>query len=588
MKVRTALLYLFVLFALVLTSCAQATQPAAVQTEAPTKEQAQATATQATAAEATATTAPEATATTAAATEATASGKKVATFIFTQEFDNLNPLYTNMWFSTITHQIWDCWPWVFNDKDQPIPALINEMPSGQNGGISADGKIITLKLRDDLQWSDGTPLTAKDFVFTYKMTIDPKNSVSSTHPYDLMDSVEAPDDTTVVITFKEAFAPWQGSLFHGIIPEHILQPVYDSKGSIDTADWNKAPTVGCGPFVFQEWQSGSFARFVANDKYWGGRPKLDEIFIRFVPDDASQIAALNSGDGDLGTFFSYSDVPDLEKAGVTVIKVYSGYNEGWYFNLGDKGHPALKDVKVRQALAYGFDRFSFAKDNLLGLTIPAATYWDNTQYVDPSLQPYPYDPEKAKQLLDEAGWKDTNGDGTRDKDGKELDLKYGTTTRQIRVDTQAVVQQQFADIGVKVELQTYDSDVFFGGYSEGGPAATGELDMFEYSTSPQYPDPDTAEWLCSSIPSAEAPQGNNWMYLCDEKLDSLFKKQATQVDPAERQKTFYEITKYIFDQAYWIGLWQDPDLWGVNSRLINVKISGTTPFFNINEWDLKQ
>ena len=192
----------------------------------------------------------------------------------------------------------------------------------------------------------------------------------------------------------------------------------------------------------------------------------------------------------------------------------------------------------------------------------------------------------AKQLLDEAGWVDSNGDGTRDKDGVELVLKYGTTTREVRKDFQAVAQQQLAEVGIKVDLLNYDSDLFFSGYDLNGPAARGELDLHEYSASPQYPDPDTADWLCTNIPSDEDPSGTNWAYLCDQKLNDLFLLQSTQVDFAARQKTFFEITKYIFDQAYWVGFWQDPDLWGVNKRLTNVKISGATAFYNVMEWDL--
>ena len=97
---------------------------------------------------------------------------KVATFIWTQEFDTLNPLYTNMWFSSITHQLWNCWAWDFDDQNNPQPgAGHRDAQSVENGGISADGKTITMKLRDDLVWSDGTPITAEDFVFTYQMTI---------------------------------------------------------------------------------------------------------------------------------------------------------------------------------------------------------------------------------------------------------------------------------------------------------------------------------------------------------------------------------------------------------------------------------
>lgn len=514
--------------------------------------------------------------------------RKVATFIWTQEFDTLNPYYTNMWFSSITHQFWNCWPWVFDDQNNLVPVLVEELPSTENGGISADGKTITMNLRDDITWSDGTPITADDFVFTYEMTVNPKNIVASTDPYDKMESVTAPDPQTVVVTFQDSYAPWAGSLWHGLLPKHVLEPVFEQDGTIDNAEWNRNPTVGCGPYNFAEWESGSFARFVARDDYWADRPKIDEIFIRFVPDDASQVAALKAGDGDLGTFIAYSDVPDLEAAGVAMYKAFSGYNEGIYFNLSsEKGHPALQDERVRQAIALATDRESLNEDLLLGLTQPAATDWDNTPYIDPSIEPWPYDPEQAKQLLDGAGWVDSNGDGVRDKDGVELVLKYGTTTREIRMDTQAVLQQQLAEVGIKVELLNFESDIYFGGYADGGPAATGQLDIFEYSNSPDFPDPNTAEWLCSEIPTDEYPDGTNWSLYCDEELDALFQKQATQVDFAERQATFHEITKMIFDKVYWLGLWQDPDIWAVNSRLKNVKFSGTTPFFNIIEWDIE-
>jgi peptide/nickel transport system substrate-binding protein len=197
-----------------------------------------------------------------------------------------------MWFSSITQQIWNCWAWDFDDQNNPRPVLVKEMPSEENGGISPDGRVITLKLRDDIVWSDGKPITSEDFVFTYEMTMNPKNTVASTHPYDKLEKVEAPDARTVVMTFKEPFAAWQATLWRGLLPAHILRPVFEKEGTIDNAGWNRAPTVGCGPFVFKEWESGSFIRFVANDNYWLGRPKIDEIFIRIVPDDASQVQSL--------------------------------------------------------------------------------------------------------------------------------------------------------------------------------------------------------------------------------------------------------------------------------------------------------
>lgn len=513
---------------------------------------------------------------------------KVATFIFTQEFDTLNPLYTNMWFSEITQQLWNAWAWNFNDKNEAVPYLVKELPTMENGGISADGKTITLHLREDIKWSDGTPLTSDDFVFTYEMAISPKNAVASTYPYDQLEGIDAPDKYTVVMKFSEPFAPWQATFWKGILPAHVLKPVYDKDGTIDNAEWNLKPTVGCGPYIFKEWESGSFARFVVNENYWGEKPKIGEIFIRFVPDDASQVAALKAGDGDLGTFIAYSDIPALEEAGVKIVSVFSGYNEGMFFVISEEvGHPAMLDVRVRKAIAMGINRESITKNLLLGKTGVPASYWDALPFYNtPPLQNYPYDPEAAKKLLDEAGWVDTNGDGVRDKDGVELVLTYGTTIREVRQDTQAVVQQDLAKIGIKVELMSYDSDVFFASYDQQGPAAKGELDIMQWSDTSNFPDPDYYYWYCDEIPTDEYPQGANWQFLCDEELDGLFRLQAKQVDPTERQKTFAKINQIFFDKVYWLGLWQDPDLWAIGKRLTNYKLSGVTPFYSIVEWDI--
>lgn len=519
--------------------------------------------------------------------EQPASGPKIATFIFTQEFDTLSPIYTNMWFSTITGQIWNAYAWAYDENNEPFAQLVAELPSEENGGLSDGGRVITMKLRDGIVWSDGTPITSADLAFTYEMIVSPQNAVNSTYPYDQIVSLETPDEQTVVMNFEEPFAAWVSGFWFGILPEHVLRPVFEAEGTLDSAAWNLAPTVSAGPYVFAEWESGSYARFVRNENYWGQSPNIDEIFIRFVPDDASQVAALQAGDGDLGTFIAYADIPTLEAAGVEIVAVASGYNEGWYLHFGEDSHEALKDVRVRQALALAFDRYSLNQDLLLGLTQPAVTFWDESPYQDPSLQAWPYDPDQARALLDEAGWVDSNGDGIRDKDGVELILRYGTTTREIRTDTQAVVQQQLADIGVDVVLSSYASNIFFAGYATGGPFATGQLDIGQWSSAPSFPDPDSENWLCSEIPSDEKPDGGNWSALCDEELDALFQLQSTQVDFDERQQTFYQISKHMYDNVYWLGVWQDPDVWAYSSRLANVKISGANPFSQIVEWDIE-
>jgi peptide/nickel transport system substrate-binding protein len=527
---------------------------------------------------------------TAVAPEPAAPGEpKVAVIAYVQDFDTLNPLYAQALSSIYTQSIWSCRAWNFDAQNNPLPVLVEELPSLQNGGISADGRVITLKLRDDIAWSDGQPITAQDFVFTYQMIVDPNNGVTAVAPYDLVESVTAPDERTVVVTFEQPFAAWLSALWRVVLPAHVLQPAFQAQGGLQNAAWNTAPTVGCGPFVFQSWERGQSAVFTANPNYWLGRPKLDEIRVRFVADDAAKVAALKSGEADLSVFLINSALymPELQSAGMQILSVNSGYNEGWFFFQDPtNGHPALQDVRVRQAIAMALDRPGMIRDLLGGLSQPAASYWDNTPYVDPSMQPWAYDPSKARQLLDEAGWVDSNGNGVRDKDGVELTLTYGTTTNELRQAVQRSAQAQLAEIGVKVEISNYDSGTFFQGYNEGGPAATGQLDIFQYAPrTKNYPDPGTNDFLCSEIPSINEV-GENWSWLCDQELDQLLQQQATQIDFQARQQTLQQISKLVFERAYFVGLWNDPDRWVAAPRLLNVSISGITPFYNIYEWDV--
>lgn len=570
----TAPLYLVVALALFISACAPAAAPTAIPTQPPA---------------ATAITATQPPSPTTAPAE-----PKVVTITFVQEPDTLSPLYTGQWFSAITRQFWGRGLWSFDDNNQPVPQMALEVPTVDNGGITNDGKTLTIKLNPDAVWSDGTPVTADDLVFTYEMYVSDKNAVQTTYPYgDYIESVDAQDDHTVVINFTEPFAPWLTTVFStDVLPAHILRPVFAAEGTLDNADWNRAPTVGFGPFVFTEWESGSHLIFEKNPNWYGEPAKVDRIFVQIVPDDAAQEAAIKAGNTDIGVFLDYSQVDGINGSGnATVVTVPSGYDEGWFMNVSpETAHPAMLDVNARRAIALATDRNRITNDLLLGLTQPAVTFWDTTPpYADPDLEAYPYDPEEAKKLLDEAGWVDSNGDGTRDKDGVELVLRYITNTRQLRKDVQAVVQQMWAEVGIGAELVNHSSDVFWNTYGDGGPQALGDFDVSEYSSNPAFPDPEASQnWLCSEIPGPDNPEGANWQGYCNEKLDALFKEEATTVDPEKRKELFYQIEQIMYDEVLWIGIWRDPDLWSLSTRLTGVKLSGATPFWNASDWDIKQ
>ena len=519
------------------------------------------------------------------------------TVIYPQELDNLNPLYSNMFFVGISQDLYIAPSWTFDDNLEPVPVLVTEIPSIENGGISEDGTVITLNLRDDITWSDGEAITSSDYLFTYEMYTSEANIPNSRYPYGIDDgiilSVEAPDETTVVVTYSAPFAPWLSTLFSEVLPEHVLRPEFEADGNIDNADWNRAPTVSSGPFVFADWEVGSFIRFVRNENYFGPAPELDSVIISFVTDDAAYVNTLLNGDGDLGTFIAYSDLPQLEEAGLDPFFVNSGYNEQWLFNLREGlGHPALQDPMVREALILGFNRFSITEDLFDGRTFPASGFWEGSPYDNPEIDAPAYDAARASELLDEAGWVDSNDDGIRDQeiDGEvvELNLRYISNTRQVRTEVQAIAQQQFAEIGVGIEIINYPSDIFFNGYATGGPTAIGDYDISEYSTTGNFPDPNTSVWLCSEIPTEENPEGSNYRGYCNPEVDALFEQQTQATDLNERIAIFQEIDRILNEDFIWVGIWYDPDVWVVNSRVENARVNGVTPFWNAYEWAVSE
>ena len=509
-----------------------------------------------------------------------------------QELDTLNFYYTNMWFSTTVQDMIFAQAWVIDNNLNAVPVIAAEIPSLKNGGLSEDGTVISFKIRDGAVWSDNEPITSDDFVFTYQMIMDDANTVSSRSPWDTnVVSVEGPDPSTVVITTNGPYAPWLATLGMVPLPAHVLRPVFESDGTLDNADWNRAPDVTSGPYKFVDWQSGSQIDLVRNDNYFLDKAKIENIKIQFVPDSDFTVAALVAGDTDVGTFIESSNVPALKETGdINVELVPSGYNEGLFFNMDPElGHPALQDVNVRRALIMLIDRDGAINGvNGLqgGLTYTGKSFWEGTPYQNPDVEKIPYDPEGAKALLDAAGWIDSNGDGTRDKDGVELVLRYVTSKRPLRQDVQAVVQQSFQDAGVGVDLQFFDPDVFFAGYADGGPMATGQYDIGEYSTAPNFPDPDTTHFTCGEIASEDNPVGINDTFYCNPDLDALFTQEASTIDPAQRIEIFHQIDQMMADAVIWTNMWYDPDLWAVNSRISNTNISGADPLWNIANWEI--
>jgi len=505
---------------------------------------------------------------------------KIITFAWTQEPDSLNMAYSNRWYASVLAEVFACKPWLFDENNEPFPYLLAELPT-----VSADGRVVTMELRDDIFWSDGVPITAGDFIFTYEMINTPANAVDWVYPFDLF-RIEAPDPKTVKMTFTVPFTPWVSTLWTVLLPRHILQPEFDSVGSLNNAAWNLAPTVGCGPFSFRSWEPGSYIRFERNENFWGTPARSDAVVFQIVSDDAAQTAATLAGDTDIAFWPPYEDIPAFRDAGLEVATQASGYNEGWFFNLRPMASSGIKDLAVRQAIAMALNREANT-DIRLGVVSPNKTFFEALPaYVSPDISPWQYDPEGARDLLASSGYIDRDGDGIReDKEGNPLRVTLGSTRKDERQNYQVVARQQLLEVGIDLQVTTYADDLFFTSFTADGPAAGGVLDIMQWSDAPAFPDPDVPYWLCSELASEENPWGYNY-FVCDETLDALFQQQLVTVDPAARIAIFHEITQYLHDNVYYLGIWEDPDVWIVNPRVSGYKFSGVTPFFNIAEWDL--
>ena len=510
--------------------------------------------------------------------------------------ESLNPIYAYSWTAECVFDLNLASLWNIDNDGNYIMDLAEELPTLENGGVSEDGLVITIKLKPDVTWSDGTPLTAQDAVFTYDMIMDEGNSSYSRYPWDTyVESLTAVDDHTLQINMTARYADWSTSLFVGIsriIPRHVLQPVFQAEGTLDNAGWNRLPTVGSGPFILTAFEPASHIALAANDRYWRGRPHLDQIYMRLLEDRAAQLAALASGESDIGSYITGAELPTINGMGnVDITSSINGYQVVTFLNVDLKtAHPAMTDPRVRRAIALAWDRQLMIDQLYSGLYQIPVTYWHGTVYDNPDLEPYPYDPEQAKALLDEAGWIDTNGDGVRDKDGVELVLRYkyvgGDETTDTRV---ASMQQMLADVGIKMDMVAETSEVLWASYDEAGPLATGDYDMTHYSDGLWYfPSPDTSYFLCSEIPTEENPWGYNWYGICIPALDELFTAQAVEINPEKRVEMFYQIGKIMYDETLIIPMYTDPDVWAVNRRLKDVKFSGVDPLMFAWEWDVAE
>jgi peptide/nickel transport system substrate-binding protein len=470
-----------------------------------------------------------------------------------------------------------------DDRMELVPDLITEIPTVENGGISPDYLTYTYHLRPDARWHDGRPVTSADVEFTYRVMMHPDINVETRQGWDIIDRVETPDPHTVVFHLSEVYANFVGDCFYdeSVLPEHMLGRFLGS--GFQGAPFHREP-VGSGPFVFREWAAGSHITLAANRDYYGEGPYLDEIVIVFVPDGNALLVRLETGE-----IMGVDNAPNMlldvmeRIPRVTVHRNPALFNEHIDLNCE---HDILSDVRVRRAISKAVDRDELSRKIYDGVWLPA--YGDEHPN-SPFYDEYPrgrlgFDPEKAAELLGEAGWVDRDGDGIREREGKRLELSISTTTGNLnRERTELLLRQQLGRIGIDLRIENHHPSVMFASYDEGGILKTGRFDMALYAFLTP-PDPSTKEGSYSErfLP----PAGQNYSRIRNGRLTELLSQGSRSVEFEKRREIYGEVTILLTEEVPIVPLLWVTQLDAMPGELHNYRPNPTQSgdTWNASEW----
>lgn len=480
----------------------------------------------------------------------------------TQEPDTLNPYLASQRSAGEVHTFVIEGLVGVNEKGEYYPVLATEVPSKANGGVSEDGLTITYHLRQ-VSWSDGVPFTCADVQFTWRAVVDPKSGAVSTSGYRDIDSVACPDASTAVVHYRTFYAAFLVP-FWAVLPQHAAGAPAEMTGW----NYNREP-LGTGPFRLKEWTSGDHITLVRNDNYRGrgnGKPGLDSIVVRFVPSRDVALQLLQSGQVNIVGDLVESDLPRLGKmSGVVTSQEPSPRSERLLLNLADPNieipdqalnhpHPILGDARVRQALELATNKEEIVK----GLLYGQATIGTNELNVGwarcqtPSSE---YNPVRARQLLDEAGWR-LGKDGIRvsqggltARDGTRLRLKLqGPSGDTLREQVEQVLVNQWKEVGIEAFIENAPTAALFGTWESGSAARRGKFDILIYTTGP-YVDPHSQiETYFSSwnIPlAANKGAGYNYSRWISATADDLIRRAGSTPDIAVRKNAYCTLMQEV-------------------------------------------
>jgi peptide/nickel transport system substrate-binding protein len=428
-----------------------------------------------------------------------------------------------------------------DDKAHPFPDALREIPTVANGDVSKDGLTLRYKLRRNIKWQDGPPLTCNDLKFTWKVVMNPHNDALTTDGYKDIRSIDCVNSYLAVVRMKRIYAPflqqlWSPNGYAPILPEHILAKYNDDKGSFNSAPYNSLP-IGSGAFKVVAWDREQDIRMVANPHFYFGKPKLNAVIFKIQPgtnglgDASVQTHTVDMVMGSQMDWPMFAALASDPENGIVAKPVDLFAWSHVDFNLT---RPIVGDRNVRIALAYASNRQELLKP-FHGLPIPTETdqnprlSWAYSNHI----RHYPFDRTKARTILDLDGWK-VGPDGVRIKKGRRLEFSLSTRSEG-RGETvmQLILQREWRDVGVQADIKNYPSKLFFDAAPD-GILQGGHYDAAIASTSGSA-DPDDSALLSGDD---LAPRGENTTRWNNRSATAAMNDAVRTVDWARRKRDY--------------------------------------------------
>jgi peptide/nickel transport system substrate-binding protein len=422
--------------------------------------------------------------------------------------------------------------------------------------ISSDQKTITFHLKPSLKWADGAPLTSDDVLFTWKLVTDDNTRTPYGADYKLVTKAEAPDPLTFRVSYAQPYAPaldsWAGLQ---ILPKHLLEGQ-----DINSTPFARKP-VGSHYYQLAEWDNGERIILARNPNATQGQARIDKLVSRIIPDPAAQFLELMADNIDSMNLspIQYARIfparPELNNRIARYKELGNAYT---YLGFNLKRKP-FDDPRVRQAINYAIDKQEIIDGVLLGLGEPVASpYKPGTRWSNPELHPYPYDPEKAKQLLKEAGYDDHDGDGILDKDGKPLAFEILTNQNKQREMSATLIQRRLKEIGIDVKIRVLEWASFIGRFIK-----TGEFEVVLLGWGlGQEPDQYNI-WHSSQ----QAPGQFNFIGYSNPQVDKLLEQGRLELNPDKRQEIYHQFAKILLEDSPIVYLYAGYGLPAIHKRV---------------------